>query len=69
MLKPQTATPRDPGLAEIDDLERCIVAAHDQKIDLGASAEEVARFRPAVVAQAAAACDQMRREYLARVKR
>ena len=64
----QTPSPRDPGLAEIEDLERCIIAAHDQRIDLGASAEEVARFRPEVVAQAAAVCDQLRAEYLERTK-
>lgn len=59
---------RDAGLQAIDDLERSIVAAHDQKISLGVSAEEVARFRPVVVQQAKTACDQMRADYRARTQ-
>ena len=56
----------DEGLARIDDLERAIVAAHDERVRLGVSAEEVARQRPAVVALAAAVAGRLRDEYLAR---
>ena len=55
-----------PGLQQIDDLERCIVQAHDEKALLGVDAAELARFRPGVVAQAKAVCDRMRDEYRAR---
>jgi hypothetical protein len=57
---------RDPGLQMIDDLERAIVLAHDQKVELGVSAEEVARLRPDVIAVAKAVCDRLRAEYEAR---
>lgn len=57
----------DAGLRAIDDLERAIVAAHDQKGELhGISAAEVARFRPGVVALAKKVCDQLRAEHRAR---
>ena len=59
----------DPWLQAIDDLERQMIAAHDEKILLGVSAEEVARFRPAVVAQARAIAAQRRLEYHARMHR
>jgi hypothetical protein len=65
MFRKQRA-PVDPGLAAIDQLERCIVRAHDDKSLYGASAEEVKRFRPAIVAQAKAITDQMRAEHRAR---
>ena len=68
LMAPRThKTVDDPGLAQIDDLERRMVQAHDEKAQLGVSAEEVARFRPDVVAQAKAVCDRMRAEHLARI--
>ena len=41
-------------------------AAHDQKIDLGVSTEEVERQRPAVVQLAATIAERLRAEHAAR---
>ena len=68
MSKPRPSAPLDPALAQIADLERNIIAAHDEKARLGVSAEEVARLRPQVVAQAKAVCDRMRSEYRERTQ-
>ena len=49
----------DPELEAIADLERRIVQAHDEKTTLlGVSAEEIARERPAVVAETSAAANR-----------
>jgi hypothetical protein len=57
----------DPGLEQIDDLERDIVLGKEQLWTAnGVSAEEIARERPAVVALAKAVTDRMRAEYRAR---
>ena len=57
----------DEGLQQIADLEKTIVLAQQQTWSVhGVSAEEIARELPAVVAQAKAVCDQLRREYLER---
>jgi hypothetical protein len=58
----------DAGLQQIADLERAIIAAHDQKAELGVSAEEVARLRPDVVRLAKTVADQLRAEYRARTR-
>lgn len=54
----------DAGLQQIDDLERSIVAAHDEKVLLGVSAEEVARFRRDVVELARNVANGLRADYL-----
>ena len=69
MSKKRVAIVADEGLQQIDALEAAIVQAHDEKRQLGVSAEEVARYRPAVVALARTVCDQLRAEYLARSSR
>jgi hypothetical protein len=56
----------DPELQRIDDLERRIISAHDERIALGAPGEEIEQQRPAVAALAIAVCDQLRAEYRAR---
>jgi hypothetical protein len=57
----------DPGLQQIDDLERDIVLGKEQVWQVnGVSAEEIARQRPGVVALAKAVTDQLRAEYRAR---
>jgi hypothetical protein len=61
--------PRDAGLQQIDDLEALIIRAHVQKAQYGVSVEEVARGRPAVVAQAHAICNQLRDAHRARSQR
>ena len=66
MSKPRQSPPMDPGLAQIASLERNIIAAHDERAQMGVSAEELARQRPGVVALARPIADRMRREYLAR---
>ena len=65
-MSKRRSTSDDPGLVAIADLERRIVQAHDEKIDQGISADEVARHRPGVVELAAAVAQQLRAEYLAR---
>ena len=64
-MKRHTPT-NDPGLQLIADYEAAIVTAHDQKIDLGVSTEEVERQRPAVVQLAATVGERLRAEYAAR---
>lgn len=57
----------DPGLEQIDDLERDIVLGKEQLWRVnGVSEAEIARFLPDVVAQAKAIGDQLRAEYRAR---
>lgn len=63
-------SPHDPGLAQIDDLERTLVRAFDEKMVFhGIDVTEAARFRPGVVAQAAAVAARLRADYLARTPR
>lgn len=57
--------PIDPGLQQIADLEALIVRAHDEKVNFGASAADVARERPAVVQLAANIAERLRADYLA----
>ena len=64
-MKRRTPT-NDPGLQLIAAYEAAIVTAHDQKIDLGVSTEEVERQRPAVVQLAGRIGDALRAEYAAR---
>jgi chorismate mutase len=56
----------DPELAKIDALERAIVQAHDERIHLGATAEEIEQQRAGVAALATNICHQLREEYRAR---
>jgi hypothetical protein len=58
--------PVDPDLAAIDELERRIIKAHDDKAAFGVSAAELARQRPDVVRLARAVADQLRAEHAAR---
>ena len=67
MSKPKPSPSMDPALAQIAALERHIIAVHDAKAQLGVSADELARQRPAVVNQARAVAEQLRSEYLARI--
>lgn len=61
--------PIDPGLAQIDAYARAIVEAHDERVQLGAPAEEIAAQRPAVVQLAATIGERLRADYLARQQR
>ena len=66
-MKRRTPQINDPGLQQIDDLERDIVLAKEQTWTFnGVSPAEIARFLPAVKAQARAVCSRLREEYLAR---
>jgi hypothetical protein len=59
--------PRDAGLEQINDLERNLVLGKEQLWRVnGVSEAEIARFLPAVVAQAKAIGDQLRADYRAR---
>jgi hypothetical protein len=66
MFKKRGAVVVDEGLQLIENYQRAIVQAHDQKADWGVSAAEIERERPAVVALAKAVTDRMREEYLSR---
>jgi hypothetical protein len=57
----------DAGLQQIDAYEAAIIRACDEKATFfGVDANEVAHFRPGVVAQAKAVCAKLRSEYRAR---
>lgn len=65
-----TDTLFDPGLEQIDDFERRMIAAHDERwASYNIPAEEVARVRPGVVQLAKTICDRLRQEYTARSQR
>jgi hypothetical protein len=66
MLKKRAPVVTDAGLQQIDDLERDIIQAQDEKVLLGVSAGEVERERPSVVQLAKAVTDRMRAEHLQR---
>jgi hypothetical protein len=57
----------DPGLAQIDALERDMVLAKVQTWEWnGVSAEEIARYKPDLIALARNVTDRLRAEYLVR---
>ena len=63
----ESRPPEDPGLAQIDELERPIVLGRVQLLEWNqVPADEAARERVAVEKIAAAVCDQLRQEYLSR---
>jgi hypothetical protein len=62
-------SPSDAGMQQINDLERAIIAAHDERPSLyGVDAAEIARERPAVVALAKLVADRLRSEYRERTQ-
>jgi hypothetical protein len=57
----------DPGLQQIDDLERLIATGRPRAIvQMGGTEEEAERARPEAERLAAAVCGRLRDEYLAR---